>query len=250
MEKDNNPFLIYGLHSIETALDEGKIFSKIFIQKDARNDRLGKIISQLKKEAIPFSFVPREKMSRLCSGNHQGIGGYVSPVEYHNLEEVVREVVGKGNAPLILIPAGVTDVRNLGAMARSAECFGVDAIYLPTKGGVTITSEAMQASAGALGRIKVCREINFMEGIQYLKDSGIQLVACTEHTKNDVFGCDLSIPTAIIMGEEGEGIQQNLLDLCDAKVRIGMSGKTGSLNVSVATGIILHETFKQRNPKV
>ena len=237
---------IYGIHAVLEALNEGLPLNKVLIQRDVQNDRLRDIIQILKKRGIPFQLVPKEKLNRLTSKQHQGIIALGSPVEYLTVSELLPMLYEDGETPLLLVLDGVTDVRNVGAIARSAECFGAHGIVVPAQGSALLNADAMKSSAGALLKVPVCREINFSEAIKYMKGSGLSLMACTEKATQDLADADFSAPLAIVMGAEGEGIHPDLLAACDQQVRIPMTGEIGSLNVSVAAGVILYEAQRQR----
>ena len=203
----------------------------------------------LKKNNIVYQAVPVEKLNRLTRNNHQGVVCYVSEINYFRIEEIIPQIFEEGRTPLILILDRITDVRNFGAIARAAECAGVDAIVIPSKGAAQINADAVKTSTGALHRIKVCRENNLKDVIEFLKQSGIMIVGCTEKTDDLIYKADFLSPVAIIMGSEEDGISGEYLKRCDQKVKIPMSGKIASLNVSVATGIILYEVMRQREFK-
>lgn len=237
---------IYGIQPIMEALSIGRSMNKVFIQKDIHNERIREIISILKQREIPFHFVPKEKLNRLTSKNHQGVVALGSAIDFLSIENILPEIFETGELPLIAILDGVTDVRNIGAIARSAECFGVQALVVPAHGSAMINADAVKSSAGALQRIPVCRELNFQRGLNYIKDSGLQFVACTEKAKQNIDEIDFSSPTAIVMGAEGEGINDALLQQCDARARIPMVGEISSLNVSVAAGIVFYTAMRNR----
>ncbi|MCD4695858.1 MAG: 23S rRNA (guanosine(2251)-2'-O)-methyltransferase RlmB [Bacteroidales bacterium] len=238
--------IIYGHKPVIEAINSGNEVEKLYIQKNlqpARSDELRKLATEHK---IPFQFVPKEKLNRLTRKNHQGIVAIISPIIYSNLEYIVPELFEQGKTPLLLVLDKITDVRNLGSIARSAECAGVDAILLPAKGSAMINADAVKTSAGALTKIKVCRVTSLNNSILYLKDSGLKIFGATEKSKNLYFETNYNIPAAIIMGSEEKGISPELLSLCDDHVKIPIAGEIGSLNVSVATGIILFEALRQR----
>jgi 23S rRNA (guanosine2251-2'-O)-methyltransferase len=237
---------IYGIHSILEAIDEGVSFAKVFIQKDIHNDSIRDIIAKLKQYEVPFQFVPKEKLNRLTSKNHQGIIAISSQVEFASIDHVLPQIFESGETPFIAILDSVTDVRNFGAIARSAECFGVQALVIPAQGSAMLNADAVQASAGALHKVTVCREINFMRSLEIVKSSGLQIIACTEKATKEIAEINFSIPTAIILGSEGVGINPELLAMADETAKIPMKGEIQSLNVSVAAGIIFYEAMKGR----
>ncbi|NQY09207.1 MAG: 23S rRNA (guanosine(2251)-2'-O)-methyltransferase RlmB [Flavobacteriales bacterium] len=244
-EKTDND-LIYGFHPLLEAINQGKEINKIMIQKGLRGPLFSELNKKIKLLDIQLQHVPIEKLNRVCKKNHQGIIAYLSPIAYTSLDMLLPTIYEKGETPLLLILDQITDVRNFGAISRTAECAGVHGIILPAKGGVLITSDAIKVSSGALHKIPVCKTNSISETLQYIKDSGIQIVACTEHTEEAYHKVDFTVPTAIIMGSEESGISQEAFRLSDKKVKIPMVGEIESLNVSVAAGVILFETVKQR----
>jgi 23S rRNA (guanosine2251-2'-O)-methyltransferase len=204
------------------------------------------MMSLLKKHNVVYQYVPVEKLNRLTSKNHQGVVGYISSIEYSKIEKVLPMVFDAGKTPLILILDRITDVRNFGAIARTAECAGVDAIVIPARGAAQINADAIKTSTGALHKIPVCKEDNLKDVILYLRESGLQVIACTEKTTDMYYTQDYTLPVAIMMGSEEDGISPEFLKLADAHAKIPLMGKIGSLNVSVAAGVILYEAVKQR----
>ncbi len=238
--------LIYGTRSVIEAVRSGKEFEKIFIQQSLNNPLINELKTLLKENNIIYQAVPVEKLNRLTGKNHQGVVGYISTITYYSVEEIVPAIFEEGKIPLILILDRVTDVRNFGAIARTAECAGVDAMLIPSRGAALINADAMKTSAGALHRIKVCREHNLKNTLEFLKDSGIQVISCTENAPGLIYSADFSLPTAIIVGSEEDGISPEYIKRSDKLVKIPMNGKISSLNVSVATGIVLFEVMRQR----
>jgi len=243
MTNDN---LIFGIRAVIEAINADKNIDKILLQKGLSNELFNQLRQALRGKEIPYQFVPPEKLKRLTDKNHQGVIAYVAEVVYYDLEDVLAQTYEKGKTPLILILDRVTDVRNFGAIARSAECAGVDAIVIPSRGAAQINGDAIKTSAGALHRLPVCREENLKQTIETLKESGLQIVACHEKTDKLIYDVDLKQPTAIIMGSEEDGISGEYLKRSDVQVKIPMAGNIASLNVSVATGIILFEAVHQR----
>lgn len=241
--------LIFGMRAVIEAIDADKAIDKILLQKGLSNDLFNQLRQALKGKDIPYQFVPPEKLRRIVGDNeknHQGVVAYLAEVIYHETEELLTKVFEKGKMPLVLILDRITDVRNFGAIARSAECAGVNFIIIPSRGAAQINADAVKTSAGALHRIAVCREENLKNTIEFLKESGLQIVACHEKTDTNVYEADFKKPTAIIMGSEENGISGEYLKRSDVQVKIPMSGSIASLNVSVATGIVLFEVVKQR----
>lgn len=245
MKNDNENF-IFGIRAVIEAIEAGKEIDKILIQRGIAGELFNQLRKALKGSEIPFQMVPPEKIRRLTSKNHQGVIAFVSEVTYYRAEDLLPLVFEEGRTPLLLILDRVTDVRNFGAIARSAECAGVDFIVIPSRGSAQINADAIKTSAGALHRIKVCRENNLKDTIHYLKEYGLQVLACHEKTDKLIYDADLKKPTAILMGSEEDGISAEYLKLCDYAVKIPMQGNTASLNVSVATGIVLFEVIRQK----
>jgi len=245
--EDNN--LIFGTRAVIEAIEAGKEIEKILLQKGLSNELYHQLRQALHGQTIPFQFVPPEKMKRMTDKNHQGVIAYLTEITYYETEDLLDLVYQKGKIPLVLVLDRITDVRNFGAIARGAECAGVDFIIIPSRGAAQINGDAIKTSAGALHRMKVCREDNLKNTIDYLKTSGLQIVACHEKTEQLIYDVDFKKPTAIIMGSEENGISNEYIKRSDEQVKIPMVGHTASLNVSVASGIVLFEAVKQRMGK-
>lgn len=201
----------------------------------------------IKEFKISFQFVPAEKLNRLAkSKNHQGVVALLSPIVYHKIENILPRIFEDGEIPLIIILDRITDVRNLGAIARTAECMGVHAMVVPLRHSAQINSDAIKTSAGALFNLPVCRSENLKHTIDFLKHSGLQIIGCTEKAKKQLNELELSLPTALVFGSEETGISPEHLKQCHAEARIPLLGKTASLNVSVAAGIALYEVMRQQ----
>jgi 23S rRNA (guanosine2251-2'-O)-methyltransferase len=242
----NEENLIFGTRAVIEALNAGKDIEKIMLQKGLSNELYNQLRQALKGQTVPLQFVPPEKLKRLTDKNHQGVIAYLTEITYYETEDLLSTVFEAGKVPLVLILDRITDVRNFGAISRSAECAGVDFIIIPSRGAAQINGDAIKTSAGALHRLKVCREDNLKTSLEYLKESGLQIVACHEKTENLIYDADFTKPTAIIMGNEENGISSEYLKRSDMQVKIPMPGSISSLNVSVATGIVLFEAVKQR----
>ncbi len=238
--------LIFGLRPIIEAVKSGKSIDKLLIQNGLKNELFGEMMSLIKKNEIVYQYVPLEKLNRLTTKNHQGVVGYISTIEYSKIEKILPSVFESGKTPLILILDRITDVRNFGAISRTAECAGVDAIVIPARGAAQINADAIKTSTGALHKIPVCREENLKDVINFLRESGLQVIACTEKTTENYYNIDFTLPAAIIMGSEENGISSEYLKMADSKAKIPLMGEIDSLNVSVATGIVLYEAVKQR----
>ncbi|MEM9857489.1 MAG: 23S rRNA (guanosine(2251)-2'-O)-methyltransferase RlmB [Bacteroidota bacterium] len=241
--KDN---AIFGIRAILESIHSGKEIDKLFIQKQLGNPLIKELIGLAKSHGIPMASVPIEKLNRITRKNHQGAIAFVSAVQYSSLDNIISETYQKGKEPLLLLLDRVTDVRNFGAIVRSAECAGVNGIIIPSKGGAAVNSDAMKTSAGALNYVPICRSDNLKSTIHYLKSSGIKVVGCTEKTDQLIYDTDFQGPVCIIMGSEEDGISSEYLKLCDARGKIPITGNVESLNVSVSCGIILFEALRQK----
>ena len=228
------------------AIESGKEFEKVFLQTNLTSPVAKELQRMLRDNNILYQYVPLEKLRRITPKNHQGVVAYVSEIKYQKIEDILPFLFEKGKTPLILLLDEITDVRNMGAIVRSAECAGADAVVIPQKGSALINAEGMKASAGALNILPVCREKNLTETVHFLQSSGVQVLACDEKADISYADVDLSIPTAFIMGSEGKGISGELLRLSDKQVKIPLMGKIDSLNVSVSAGIVLFEALRQR----
>jgi 23S rRNA (guanosine2251-2'-O)-methyltransferase len=237
---------IFGIHPVLEAIEAGKEIDKILIRRDGGSDQLKKIRSLVSSREIPLQFVPIEKLNRVTSGNHQGVVAWLSSITYSPIESLLPSIFEAGEDPLILLLDGISDVRNFGAIARSAECAGVHAIIIPVSGSAGVNADAVKTSAGALHRIPVCRVRNLRQTVRFLRDSGLQVVAASEKAEQVVFDTEMKGPTAIIMGSEERGVSMEILKEADQWVSIPMTGNIASLNVSVAAGIMLFEVIRQR----
>lgn len=235
--------LVFGVQSVLETLRSDKEIDKILVQREFGHAEVEQLAAE---REVPVQRVPIEKLNRVTGKNHQGVIAFISEVNYAKLTNVVAEAYESGEVPLLVVLDRITDVRNFGAIARTAECQGVNGIIVPARGGAQINADAMKTSSGALNHLPVCREKDLILTIEELKQSGFQLVACTEKGDDYLFNTDLKIPTAIIMGSEEDGISEGILSRCDAVVKIPMTGKVESLNVSVATGMMLYEVTRQR----
>ncbi|MEM8896408.1 MAG: 23S rRNA (guanosine(2251)-2'-O)-methyltransferase RlmB [Bacteroidota bacterium] len=239
--------MVYGTRAIIESLSTDREIERVLIQKGIQNELISSLTRELSQQGIPFSRVPLEKLNRLTKKNHQGAIAFISPIIYQNLDNIISQVFESGKNPLILVLDRVTDVRNFGAIARTAECAGVDAIVIPAKGGAQINADAVKTSAGGLNHIPICREDNLKSTLDYLKNSGLKVVACTEKADKNLYDIELSQPLAVLMGSEEDGISRAYLDKSDEQVFIPMFGKIDSLNVSVSTAVILYEAIRQRS---
>jgi len=244
--QEENKEAVYGIRPVIEAINAGKEIERLLIQRDQPSEVVRELIALANAHKIPITKVPEEKLNSITRKAHQGVICFISPIIYASLDNIISETYRLGKTPLLLILDRITDVRNFGAIARTAECLGVDAIIIPSRGGAQINNDAMKTSAGALNFIPVCREDNLKNTISYLKESGIQLVACTEKAEKEISSLDFSPPTAIIVGSEEDGISEEYLRKADAIGKIDIAGKVSSLNVSVAAGMILYEAARQR----
>lgn len=239
--------LIYGVHAVKEAIDAGKELIKIQVQKGLQNPALDELLKTARGAHVLVQYVPREKFYAFKDKNHQGVVAYISPITYHSLEQIVPSIFESGETPFILILDKVTDVRNLGAIARTALCAGVHALVIPQTDAAPVNDDAMKTSAGALHSLPVCREKHLKTTLEYLNQSGFTTVACSEKAKDTISQTDLTGPLAIVMGSEETGISPELLKKCTYLAQIPMNKGVSSLNVSVAAGIILYEALMQRS---
>lgn len=245
MSERSDQNIVFGIHPVQEAIESGKEIEKVYLKKGGGNDALLAIKRTLKGRRIPFQEVPQEKLYRLTRKNHQGVVALLSPIEYQKIEDVIQGTFEKGETPLILVLDRVSDVGNFGAICRSAECAGVHAILIPTKGSAQINAFAVKSSAGAIFNIPICRTGHILSEVRNLGEAGLRIVACSEKGTDTMYGTDISGPMAIIMGSEEDGIGDGLLEIAKEHISIPMAGNTGSLNVSVATGIVLFERLRQ-----
>lgn len=238
--------VVFGTRAVIETIKSGKTIDKLLIQKGLKNELMDELMELVRPLPIAISRVPVEKLNRVTKKNHQGVIAFVSPIDFVTLHNIVANSYEDGRAPLILILDRITDVRNFGAICRSAECSGVSGIVIPSKGGAALNSDAVKTSAGALNYLSICKEDNLVHSIKYLKESGFQILACTEKAERFIYGAELNIPTAIILGSEEDGISTELLEAADQLCKIPILGNVDSLNVSVAAGILLFECVRQR----
>ena len=246
MENDNKQYYLYGMHPVMDAVRQGRRFEKILFKKGLEGTQFRTLMEEVDRRSIPYQFVPGEKLNHLVKGSHQGVVAYLAQVEYIPFEEMVENALSRKACPLFLVLDGVSDVRNLGAIARSAECAGVDGIVVPAKGSAAINADAVKTSAGALLRIPTARVTNLRTALYYFRDSEFQIVAASEKAEDEIYDINLRKATVIVMGSEGKGISEGVLSLCTVGARIPIVGETGSLNVSVAAALVLFEAVRQR----
>lgn len=238
--------MIFGTRPLIEALKSDKELEKVFVQKGLRSPVFKELMALLKEGNIPFQFVPVEKLNRLTRKNHQGVVATISPIVFYDIEQLLPTIYEEGREPFILILDRITDVRNFGAILRTASCTGVDAVIIPSKSSAQLNAETIKSSAGALFKVPLCRSENLKTSLDFLKNSGLKLVAATEKSSDSLFNHKLTGPIGLIMGSEGEGVSGEYLKRADLKIMIPMSGEIASLNVSVAAGILLYEVYRNR----
>ena len=241
-----NTNITYGIRPVIEAINNDKDIDKIMFQRGNGGDNFKELFHLVRQKNIPFQYVPIERLNKYTRGNHQGVVCFNSSVVYQSIYDILPTLYETGKTPFLLALDRITDVRNMGAIARSAECAGVNAIIIPSKESAQLNEDAVKTSAGALHKIPICRHDKFNEVLIYLKESGIELVACTEKANDLYYQYPYSNPVCVLMGNEYEGVLPQYLALCDKQVKIQMVGSIESLNVSVATGIMLFEVMKNR----
>ncbi len=237
---------IYGLRAIIEAIKEGRSIDKLFIKKDLQGELASELFALIRENKIVAQRVPVERLNRICRKNHQGAIAMISAVTYHSLGNLVPALFEDGYLPFVVVLDGITDVRNFGAIARTAECCGVNALVIAERGSVSVGGDAVKTSAGALLTLPVCRERNIVNAVKFLKNSGFKVVAVSEKADGNYTQSDYTVPTALVMGAEDVGISPEVMQLCDSRVSIPMFGHIGSLNVSVAAGVLMYEVVRQR----
>jgi 23S rRNA (guanosine2251-2'-O)-methyltransferase len=243
--RENNEF-VFGIRAVIEAIKAGRDVESIYIQRGLTGSVIIELKTILKDSDIPVHNVPVEKLNRMTQKNHQGVIAVISAITFQKIEDIIPVIYEKGETPLVLILDGVTDVRNMGAIARTASCAGVHAIVVPAKNSAQINADAIKTSAGALFTIPVCRHQNLHKTALFLQECGLQIVACTEKTSELIYVPDYTLPTAIVMGAEDEGISNEIMRMANHLAKIPMAGEISSLNVSVSAGIILYEAIRQR----
>lgn len=238
--------LVIGRQAVIEAINGGQQLDKIYLDSKAQGEEISEIKRLAVKHAIPVNYVPVAKLNSFNITGHEGCVAQIARVQYHDLQEVISFIVDKGESPLFLILDGITDIRNIGGIARTAYCTGVHAIIIPEKGVGALNEDAILTSAGALEKIPVCRVNSLMKAVDELHLNGIKVFASEMTAAKNIYDCDFKEPCAIVMGSEDNGIYPALMKICDEKIKIPMAGDFESLNVSVATGMILYEVMKQR----
>lgn len=238
--------MIFGIRAVIEAIDAGKVLDKILLRRDMTSTIGRELTAKLQGLSTTIQRVPVEKLNQYTDKNHQGVIAFLSPIDFYRIEDIIPSLYEEGKTPMLVVLDGVTDVRNFGAIARTCACAGADAIIVPAKGGVAINGDAIKTSAGALHTLKVCKVDNLASCINYLRQSGLNIIAATEHAKAFYTQVDMKTPLAIVMGSEDKGISPDVLKLCNQQVRIPMIGPIESLNVSVAAGVMMYEVVRQR----
>ncbi len=241
--------MIFGIRAIIEAIEAGKEIDKVIVKRELQGDLSKELFALLKSRDIAVQRVPNERLDRFTRKNHQGVIAFLSAITYEHIEDIIPFLYEQGKDPFILVLDGITDVRNFGAIARTCEVAGVDAIVIPAKGSVTVNADAIKTSAGALLKIPVCKEQSLTNAIQFLKNSGIKVVAATERGADDYTAVNYSGPLAFVMGAEYTGVSNDNLRIADNLVKIPQFGTIGSLNVSVAAGVLIYEVIRQKGIK-
>ena len=237
---------IFGIRAVIEAIESGKDIDKVLIKKDLKSELAAELFAKMKEYSIVGQRVPVDRINRITKKNHQGVVAILSAITFASFDNVVPELYEKGETPLVVILDGITDVRNFGAIARTCECAGVNAIVISERNSAGVNGDAVKTSAGALLHIPVCREKSALNAVKYLKDSGFQIVGATEKGAVNYTKIDYTVPTAIVMGAEDVGISVDILKICDSYAAIPQFGHISSLNVSVAAGILIYEAVRQR----
>lgn len=237
---------IFGIRAVAEAVEAGKEIDKVLIRKDLSGPLASELLDMLRQNRIVVQRVPVEKLNKITRKNHQGVIAMIAAVTYHRLENLVPQLYEDGVLPFIVVLDGITDVRNFGAISRTCECAGVDAVVIPTHGSVSVGGDAVKTSAGALLHLPVCRQNSTLQAVRFLKESGFNIVAVSEKADINYTTVDYTRPTALVLGAEDTGISSEVLKMCDTFVSIPMFGNIESLNVSVAAGILMYEVVRQR----
>jgi 23S rRNA (guanosine2251-2'-O)-methyltransferase len=238
--------MIFGARAVIEAIQAGKEVDKILIKRDFQGELTRELFAVARETNIPVQRVPQEKLERLTRKNHQGVIAFIPAITYQRLEDIIPFLYEEGKSPFIVLLDGITDVRNFGAIARTCECAGVDAIVIPPKNSVTVNADAIKTSAGALHTLPVCKEKSITDAIRFLKDSGVTVIAASERAEKDYTEGDYTSPVALVLGAEDMGVATDNLRISDEIVKIPISGTIASLNVSAAAAILAFEVVRQR----
>jgi len=239
--------LLFGIYPVIEALKAKQTVDKAYVQKGLQSPKIDAIVADLEALNTTISYVPLEKMEKLCRSNHQGIILISSPIEFVSIENMVEAVLDTEKTPLFLILDQISDVRNFGAILRTAECTGVDGVIIQKKGGAPVSGDTVKTSAGAIFNIPICKVDHIKDAIYYLQGSGVTTIAATEKTQDTIYNLELNEPIAIVMGSEGLGVSKSVLNIVDKKASLPLLGAINSLNVSVACGALLYEVVRQRS---
>lgn len=242
---DKNDY-IFGRRAVMEAISSGKNIDKVLVRKDLSGDLASELLSMIKEYDIVMQRVPVERINRITMKNHQGVVALLSPVAYQKLDNILPALYEEGSVGLVVVLDGLTDTRNFGAIGRTADCAGVDAIVIPERNSVSLTADAVKTSAGGLFYVPVCRERDVVGAVRKLKEYGYKIIGTSEKGARNYTEADYTVPVAIVMGAEDTGISPEVLRLCDDIAAIPMLGNIGSLNVSVAAGVLLYEAVRQR----
>lgn len=243
MEKND---YIFGIRAVDEAIESGKTIDKLLVRRDLEGDLARDLLAKARQYGVLVQKVPVEKLNRITMKNHQGVIALMSAVRYYRLEHLVPQLYESGRTPFLMCLDGVTDTRNFGAIGRTADCAGVDGIVIPERNSASVTPDAMKTSAGALLYVPVCRERDILTAVRMLRDSGVKIVGATEKGARSYTDIDYTVPVAIVMGNEEHGISDEVIRQCDELAAIPMAGNIGSLNVSVAAGVMMYEVVRQR----
>ncbi len=241
-----NQDLVFGTRAVIEAIHAGRDIDKLFVQQGLSNELVAQLLQVARQNHIPVSRVPLQRLNKFTRKNHQGVVCLLSAVSFRSLDNVISTCFAAGQDPLLVVLDRITDVRNLGAIVRTAECAGAHAVVVPAKGSASISSDAMKTSAGALNHLPLCREDSLYKTVRYLQQSGIRVVACTEKAAESLYATALEGPLALVFGSEEDGISNELLKIADHLAALPMQGKVGSLNVSAAAAVTLFEAVRQR----
>lgn len=237
---------IYGIRAVLEAIDSNEPIDKVFIQRGLKGDLFRELEGVVRKNHINASYVPIEKLNRLTKNNHQGVVANISPITFHKLETLVETVLETKKTPLFLLLDQLSDVRNFGAIIRTAECTGVDGIIIQKKGAAPVTADTIKTSAGAAFKVPIVKVDHIKDAVFYLQASGIQVISATEKTDNTIYDVSFNVPCAIVMGSEDRGISPSILKVSDHVAKLPLLGEIESLNVSVACAVFLYEAVRQR----
>ena len=245
-ESHSKQQIVSGLRPVIEALDSEVHIDRILIQNGLSGNLVSELKSKLRDKGVPFQYVPAEKLDRLTQSNHQGVVATISPIKYHSFQDILLSLQEQGRVPFIILLDQVTDVRNMGAIVRTIECAGADAVVVPEHGSARISEDAIKTSSGALLRVPVCREQNLKTVVRLAQQCGLQVVAATEKASQSYLTVDFTLPTLLLMGSEEKGISPELLKLCDVRASLPIRGEVQSLNVSVAAAVFMYEALRQR----